>query len=344
MYPGIPYSPQAFLTAAIGAADTIIPVDKIDAFPPAPNLAVIGSDEGAETIRYAAKTDNALSGCTRGVEGAAQEWQAGEVIARNFTAEDLASLQSNLQQIDSEKVSKVTGAAAGNLAGFGAGGDLTDSGKKPTDFADKAHSHNEYAKKAPSPTAGNLAGLDTQGNVVDSGKNAADFDEAGAAAEVDDKLTSHTGNKANPHGVTAAQVGARPNTWMPTAAQVGARANTWVPTADEVTETSTRKFVSPAEKEKWDNPTTAAFYTVPLPASGWTGTGPYVQTVAVEGILSTDRPIFGAVYSGTNEEKVEQSIMAGFVDECETAAGSVTFRCYLVKPEVDLTMQLEVIR
>ena len=330
MYPGIPYSPQAFLTAAIGAADTIIPVDKIDAFPPAPNLAVIGSDEGAETIRYAAKTDNALSGCTRGVEGAAQEWQAGEVIARNFTAEDLASLQSNLQQIDSEKVSKVTGAAAGNLAGFGAGGDLTDSGKKPTDFADKAHSHNEYAKKAPSPTAGNLAGLDTQGNVVDSGKNAADFDEAGAAAAVDDKLTSHTGNKANPHGVTAAQV--------------GARANTWVPTADEVTETSTRKFVSPAEKEKWDNPTTAAFYTVPLPASGWTGTGPYVQTASVEGILATDKPIFGAVYSGTNEEKIEQSIMAGFVDECETAAGSVTFRCYLVKPEVDLTMQLEVIR
>lgn len=100
-----------------------------------------------------------------------------------------------------------------------------------------------------------------------------------------------------------------------------------------------------AEKvEKWDNPTTAAFYTVSLPASGWTGAGPYVQAVSVEGILSTDRPIFGAVYSGTNEEKVEQSIMAGFVDECETAAGSVTFRCYLVKPEVDLTMQLEVIR
>ena len=36
--------------------------------------------------------------------------------------------------------------------------------------------------------------------------------------------------------------------------------------------------------------------------------------------------------------------MAGFVSSCETAAGSVTFTALLAKPEVDLTMQLEVIR
>lgn len=33
---------------------------------------------------------------------------------------------------------------------------------------------------------------------------------------------AHMASKENPHGVTAAQVGARPDTWMPTAAQVGA--------------------------------------------------------------------------------------------------------------------------
>ena len=47
-------------------------------------------------------------------------------------------------------------------------------------------------------------------------------------------LNEHTSNKNNPHGVTAAQVGARPNTWMPTAAEVGARPNTWTPTAADV--------------------------------------------------------------------------------------------------------------
>lgn len=100
-----------------------------------------------------------------------------------------------------------------------------------------------------------------------------------------------------------------------------------------------------AEKvEAWDNPTTAEFHTVSLPASGWAGNGPYTQTVSVAGILADDRPIFGPVYAGTNDEKIEQSIMAGFVSSCETAAGSVTFTALLAKPEVDLTMQLEVIR
>ena len=35
-------------------------------------------------------------------------------------------------------------------------------------------------------------------------------------------VPGHIANKGNPHGVTAAQVGARPNTWTPTASEVGA--------------------------------------------------------------------------------------------------------------------------
>lgn len=35
-------------------------------------------------------------------------------------------------------------------------------------------------------------------------------------------VSSHVNNKSNPHGVTAAQVGARPDTWVPTAEQIGA--------------------------------------------------------------------------------------------------------------------------
>lgn len=45
---------------------------------------------------------------------------------------------------------------------------------------------------------------------------------------------SHSEDTNNPHGSTAAQVGARPNTWMPTAEDVGARPNTWTPTASDV--------------------------------------------------------------------------------------------------------------
>ena len=55
-----------------------------------------------------------------------------------------------------------------------------------------------------------------------------------SASEVGATPASHESNKNNPHGVTAAQVGARPDSWMPTATEVGARPNTWMPTANDV--------------------------------------------------------------------------------------------------------------
>ena len=97
MYYGIPFSPQATLTDTIGAADTIIKVSDVSAFPDAPNYATIGTDEGGETILYTAKTANALSGCTRGVEGSAKSWNAGELIGRNYTAADHAAMIDNIK-------------------------------------------------------------------------------------------------------------------------------------------------------------------------------------------------------------------------------------------------------
>ena len=146
LYPGIAFSPQAVLTDNIGAADTIIPVSDVSAFPDAPNLATIGTDEEGETVLYTAKTTSALSGCQRGVEGAAKSWQAGELIGRNFTAKDHADLiaavgtalsaassaQSAaetvgttmgeaINELNASKQSKLTG-SAGQVVGFGADG------------------------------------------------------------------------------------------------------------------------------------------------------------------------------------------------------------------------------
>ena len=78
-----------------------------------------------------------------------------------------------------------------------------------------------------------------------------------------------------------------------------------------------------------------------LTASGWSDTAPYTQTVAAEGILATDRPHYGVVY--TDDYAAEKEAFA-LIDDLETTAGSVTFTCFEEKPQVDLNIQLEVNR
>lgn len=105
MYKGIPFSPTATLTANIAAADTIIPVSDVDAFPDAPNIATIGSIAGPnETIIYTGKTTTSLTGCTRGVEGTASDWAVDELIGRNFTAKDHADMVKNIEELENNKL------------------------------------------------------------------------------------------------------------------------------------------------------------------------------------------------------------------------------------------------
>lgn len=117
LYPGIAFSPQTVLADNIGAADTIIPVADVSCFPDGPNLATIGTDETGETVFYAAKTADALSGCLRGVEGEARAWMAGEPIGRNFTAKD----HNDLIDLLGQKQDKFEG-KSGQVVGFNAEG------------------------------------------------------------------------------------------------------------------------------------------------------------------------------------------------------------------------------
>lgn len=103
MYEGLPFSPQTTLTSAIGASEQVIPVADVSVFPDAPNYATIaGNDGDGETILYTAKTGSALSGCTRGVEGTAKRWDAGEIISRNWTAADHAALINNVNELNAK--------------------------------------------------------------------------------------------------------------------------------------------------------------------------------------------------------------------------------------------------
>lgn len=96
MYPAIVNSPQTELSAAIDATQNTVPVTDATKLPAAPNLATIGGDETAETIRYTAISGNTLTGVTRGFQGTARAWAIGSKVARNLTAYDIDTVRTNI--------------------------------------------------------------------------------------------------------------------------------------------------------------------------------------------------------------------------------------------------------
>lgn len=76
----------------------------------------------------------------------------------------------------------------------------------------------------------------------------------------------------------------------------------------------------------------------------WTGSGPYTQTVAVAGILSSDMPHIMPVYDADNATAIAQKEAWSCVSKGEAAAGGIKFTCFEDKPGVAIPIQIEVIR
>ena len=195
MYPAQANSPETSLSGALTAAGTTVNVVAGSVLPEAPNLLTIGADGStAETVLMTAKNGNVLT-VTRAQNGTtARAWSAGDVIARYFTAADQTAMQENIKKLNEGKAEKAASPTAGNFAGLDSSGNLTDSGKKPGDFADASHTHTGKADKVKNVTAGHFAGLDSSGNLTDSGKKPGDFADASH---------THTGKADKVKNVTA---------------------------------------------------------------------------------------------------------------------------------------------
>ena len=86
-------------------------------------------------------------------------------------------------------------------------------------------------------------------------------------------------------------------------------------------------------------------FSAVLSSAGWTGdAAPYTQTVQVEGITVNDDPDYWPVYSGTNDEMIAQKEAFAVIDRLTTADGSITVTCFEEKPEVNITIGMEVHR
>ena len=197
MYPAQANSPETSLSGALTAAGTTVNVVGGSVLPEAPNLLTIGADGStAETVLMTAKNGNVLT-VTRAQNGTtARAWSAGDVIARYFTAADQTAMQENIKKLNEGKAEKPSSPTAGHFAGLDSSGNLTDSGKKPGDFAAASHTHTGKADKVSSPTADDFAALDSSGNLKDSGKKASDFADkdhthAGKADKVSHATAGH---------------------------------------------------------------------------------------------------------------------------------------------------------
>lgn len=78
--------------------------------------------------------------------------------------------------------------------------------------------------------------------------------------------------------------------------------------------------------------------------TGWTGSGPYTQTVAIAGILATDMPHVVPVYDADNTTAKAQREAWGCVSRGVAAAGGIQFTCFEDKPETAIPIQIEVMR
>lgn len=199
MYPGQANSPETTLAGSLTSSGTTATVLDGSVLPAAPNYLTIGGDtSSAETVLMTAKDGNTIT-IQRGQNGTAPRvWEKGDIVGRYFTAADHDALIENINRLNNAKAEKVQSGTTGNFAAVGDGGNITDSGKKPADFADANHTHTDKADKVTGATVGNFAGLDESGNITDSGSKAGDF--AGAnhthANKADKVIGATAGNFA----------------------------------------------------------------------------------------------------------------------------------------------------
>lgn len=101
MYKGVANSPETTITNNINESDTLIYVLDETRVPEPPNLMVLGTGVSAETIKVISIDGNALT-VERGFQGVPRSWNAGTVIARNFTEYDYNALVENVNTLQTD--------------------------------------------------------------------------------------------------------------------------------------------------------------------------------------------------------------------------------------------------
>jgi hypothetical protein len=85
-------------------------------------------------------------------------------------------------------------------------------------------------------------------------------------------------------------------------------------------------------------------FQIIVPANAWTGSGPYTQTVALVGILNTDKPHWDVLLSADTATAIAEEEAFSVISKLDTNNGSVLLTCLEEKPDINVTIQMEVNR
>lgn len=109
MYPGVANSPETFLKENVAPEGTTIYVNDTSVFGDLPTLAVIGTDQNAETVLVKSKRSDGGLEVQRAIEGFSRRWEKTTLVARNFTNYDYEKITENIKKLNESKVGKVDG-------------------------------------------------------------------------------------------------------------------------------------------------------------------------------------------------------------------------------------------
>lgn len=103
MYAPANNGPRTALATGINSSITTMTVDDASIFPAAPNVLTIGATEDAELVLYTNITGNIIT-IERGYNGTtAAAWPEDTYVYRAITAQDVSSLQNNINELGTTK-------------------------------------------------------------------------------------------------------------------------------------------------------------------------------------------------------------------------------------------------
>lgn len=176
---------------------------------------------GSVLDQAAAAKEAAKASETAAAESAAAAKASETTVTESAAAAETARTGAEAAQVAAEAAK--TGAQASQEAAAGSAATAKTEADRAKTEADRAAeiATGDFIPTAQKGAANGVATLDSDGKVPADQLPPMNYDPAGAAQVVQGNLQTHIADKGNPHGVTAAQVGARPSTWVPSKDEIG---------------------------------------------------------------------------------------------------------------------------